>query len=640
MFFGRGQRLERGRPASLAVVHDDCAAIYAIGHAGTDGARLVAGAKGPGGLALEWRVDASPASRALLCGSKADRYFGCLVTPDGERMRLNGCVAPAVGVPLRLVAMGTEATCFAYALEPGYWVKWDAEAGDRKPLRITRGEPGDGHRFRLHPVPVGELAEPARAMAHEIARAIDVPARWESLFAVLRDAKIRPALIGPLLCRLPLDELRALADAIGAGDGTLDILHRALPDDPWIAKRVPELLAWRRGGRIQRNVARSLLALQEADLPGANGTTAHQISPGLALSALARRATRPTRMVCVLGSARNEGPYLLEWIAHHRAVGFERVFLYTNDNTDGSEALLELLAEAGEVAWIRSEPGPTAPPQYLAYGHALSVLPEILDYRWTLIADLDEFFAFDPEKFSSATDFLLWQEANGAEAVALPWLLHVASPSDGWRDAPCIERFPMRERTVNHHIKSVFRTHLHWNANPHHPEASLGLPTRFHGECGGRHIAKLPEGNPALANDPRATHAWIAHFIHRSAPEVLMKLARGKGDSRDGNAQSAMERVLQPFVGLTTRCELVRDERTALCVPGLAAELARLRAIPGVAACEAAIKARYEAEMERESLRFLRSPKAPDEAPAVSVFRALLMQQRQQSLFASHAAAD
>jgi hypothetical protein len=51
----------------------------------------------------------------------------------------------------------------------------------------------------------------------------------------------------------------------------------------------------------------------------------------------------PGRRVAVVGTMRDDGIYTLEWIAHYRALGFEHLVIYTNDNADGSEVLLRHL---------------------------------------------------------------------------------------------------------------------------------------------------------------------------------------------------------------------------------------------------------------------------------------------------------
>ena len=38
---------------------------------------------------------------------------------------------------------------------------------------------------------------------------------------------------------------------------------------------------------------------------------------------------------------KNEGPYILEWLAYHRIVGFEDFLIYTNDCEDGTTEILE-----------------------------------------------------------------------------------------------------------------------------------------------------------------------------------------------------------------------------------------------------------------------------------------------------------
>mgnify|MGYP002652033994 CR=1 FL=1 len=45
-------------------------------------------------------------------------------------------------------------------------------------------------------------------------------------------------------------------------------------------------------------------------------------------------------------SMRDEGPYALEFVAHHRAVGFDRIFIASNDCRDGTDLLLDALDRA------------------------------------------------------------------------------------------------------------------------------------------------------------------------------------------------------------------------------------------------------------------------------------------------------
>ena len=49
----------------------------------------------------------------------------------------------------------------------------------------------------------------------------------------------------------------------------------------------------------------------------------------------------------VLATMRNEGPFLLEWVAHHKALGFDDIVICTNDCADGTDAMVRRLAEMG-----------------------------------------------------------------------------------------------------------------------------------------------------------------------------------------------------------------------------------------------------------------------------------------------------
>ncbi len=49
----------------------------------------------------------------------------------------------------------------------------------------------------------------------------------------------------------------------------------------------------------------------------------------------------------VLATMKNEGPFLLEWVAHHKALGFDDIVICTNDCADGTDAMVRRLAEMG-----------------------------------------------------------------------------------------------------------------------------------------------------------------------------------------------------------------------------------------------------------------------------------------------------
>ena len=52
------------------------------------------------------------------------------------------------------------------------------------------------------------------------------------------------------------------------------------------------------------------------------------------------------RVLAILG-VKNEGAFLLEWLAHHRACGFTDFLVFSNDCSDGTDLMLDRLAAMG-----------------------------------------------------------------------------------------------------------------------------------------------------------------------------------------------------------------------------------------------------------------------------------------------------
>jgi hypothetical protein len=565
----------------------------------------------------------------LLIVVSADRGFGYLVAHDGEPIEIPGLDVTGTCLPVKIDRDHPKGRLRLF--HP--LAKGRRFGQDDGRLTLDLRPPDAALAFSCEAFDGDQLAPVIVTLATRIANSVQLPARWQPILEDLHTGKLSPRLAEVLLYRLPTDELQDLSLEILRSARSRQLVATCLPSDPWIARRIDRMLAWR-ADRDAARLPKLVMSDQHfPDVPGQKGNLSYQPRLGLFLNTLMRRHTQPRRMACVVGSARNEGPYLLEWIAYHRAIGFDHVFIYTNDNSDGSDQLLDVLARNGIVTWVRSELGPNTLPQFKAYAHALSVLPETLDYRWTLVSDLDEFLAYDTARFASLRDYLAWQETGQADAIALPWLIYLAGRDDTWRDAPCTERFTMRQSHVNHHVKTIFRTNLFWSSTAHNPYASLGLPISYKADNGMPHIAKAPENNLALAHNPQATHAWIAHYIFKSASDAVMKATRGKGDRIESERHAGIESMMKHFVSLTKNTSLVVDERTATCGLSLSNELSALRAIRGVASCEADIRETYQRQMRKLCARIIREGRKQDEPEECAVFRSILLKQYQNELF-------
>ncbi len=594
-----------------------------------DGAWLSAGSSGqitPRPVKLQ---HGDAAHRVLMIITSMDRASGILIAADLK--------------PIEIPGLGMTGTCLPMKIDRDHSsgrIRIFHPLAKNRRIGLKDGEltldlrpPDAALAFSCHPIEDDHLSPKIAALATKIAASVQTPLRWPTILENLHDGSLSPALAEALLYRLPIDELEDLSLELMRSGKSRQLIATCVPNDPWISSRIDTLIAWRADRDTARQPRLTISDQHFTDVPGQRGNLSYRPGLGLFLNAQMRRHTQPRRMACVVGSARNEGPYLLEWIAYHRAIGFDHVFIYTNNNSDGSDQLLEMLARSGIVTWIKNEPGPNILPQFRAYAHALSVLPETLDYRWTLTSDLDEFLGYDKTRFASLTDYLAWQEVGQADAIALPWLIYLAGRDDIWRDAPCTERFTMRQNNVNHHVKTIFRTNLFWSSTAHNPYASLGLPIGYKADNGQPHIAKSPENNQAFAHRPQATHAWIAHYIFKSASDAVMKAMRGKGDRIESERQSGVENMMKQFVGLVRMQNLVVDERTARCGASLSTELSVLRAIPGVAACEAEIRHSYQRQMRQLCTGIIKDGRDAEEPEECAMFRSILLKQHQNELF-------
>ena len=61
--------------------------------------------------------------------------------------------------------------------------------------------------------------------------------------------------------------------------------------------------------------------------------------------------------VLLATSMKDEGPYILEWLAYHKSVGFNKFIIFENDSSDFTDEILNQLCELGEITYIKnSEP--------------------------------------------------------------------------------------------------------------------------------------------------------------------------------------------------------------------------------------------------------------------------------------------
>ena len=529
---------------------------------------------------------------------------------SGRTLVMEGGPFPATILPLRAARSAADPDLVALAA-PHTGLFACAAPSDPRRVILSGADRDASQWYRLVADPAQR--SPLAGMVEAIAGPLTGPAILARIQAGVPPDQTQAFLA--LASLLPEDQAQWLAGVLLTSPPAMQALQRLAPDDVWAQFALPALHASMQGRRSATigRVGPELDLLAEAGLNGHPATFAHRCN------ALARASVAPRRTLAIVATARNEGLYLLEWVAYHRRIGVERIFLYSNDNDDGSDELLRILAEHDVITWIQSETGPGRSAQPKAYGHAFGLLPEILDYRWTLVIDLDEFLGLETGRFGSATEFLDWQETQRVDTVALDWLVFGSDGRDRWEDGPMLSRFTHRLPWVDMHVKSVTRTNLCLQSHPHIPVLSRSSPPVARTETG----ALLERGSsPSYNARPSAGLAWIAHYFLRSTEEFVWKNSRNRGDHAlvKGLTPSLIDpEFATMFLGQHRGGSNVRDDRTLRCVPGLAAEIARLEALPGVPPALAQIRRRFRQSLEGIKASVLGDPAFGPGSPVRSV---------------------
>ena len=90
-------------------------------------------------------------------------------------------------------------------------------------------------------------------------------------------------------------------------------------------------------------------------------------------------------------TVRNEGAFLLEWLAHHRAVGVSDFLVFSNNCDDGTDTMLDHLAQHSWLTHVRNDgPFDKGGIQFTAL-KAAQRLDIVQDADWILPLDIDEF---------------------------------------------------------------------------------------------------------------------------------------------------------------------------------------------------------------------------------------------------------
>jgi len=137
-------------------------------------------------------------------------------------------------------------------------------------------------------------------------------------------------------------------------------------------------------------------------------------------------------------TVRNEAAFLLEWLAHHRAVGFTDFLIFSNDCQDGTDAMLDRLEALGHVTHVRNDgPYDKGGIQFTAL-KAADRMEIVKGADWILPFDVDEFVNIHA---GDRTLPALLDALPEATAITLTWRLFGNAGVVRYEDAPVTQTF-------------------------------------------------------------------------------------------------------------------------------------------------------------------------------------------------------
>lgn len=289
------------------------------------------------------------------------------------------------------------------------------------------------------------------------------------------------------------------------------------------------------------------------------------------------------RILCVT-SVRNEGPFLLEWIAHMQGAGITDFLIYSNDCEDGTTDLLDALHIADIIEHIPQAVEDGQSPQWQAFRAAWKH-PKRKAADWAIVCDVDEF----PNIRVTGHTYpdLIAALPDGTDGILLPWRLFGNNGITRFEDAPITQQFtraapPQLTYPISAtFFKTLFRTEGPFNQfGIHRPRQKspdkAPLPHWVDGS--GRPIPKgfaENEKRLSLFGHPSGrSMVECNHYSLKSAESFLIK--------RDRGLPNRSQKQIDLGYWIDRNFNTVEDTSIASMAPHTAAALAQLHSVPNI----------------------------------------------------------
>ena len=246
----------------------------------------------------------------------------------------------------------------------------------------------------------------------------------------------------------------------------------------------------------------------------------------------------------ICACARWETPYIVEWLDYYRALGFDHVYLYCNDDDPGPFYAAVLPFTQGPAPFVTFRYHPHQGEQYEMYVHFVDHF--LAETEWVSFLDIDEFLRLPPGVDVAG---FMGRFLPMVECVMFNWVFFGPNGHKTPPAGPVLESFTRREAWLHPYTKYIARSsavaeidftargraHGFW----HEIGTKLGRATVSANALGEQmmgYYEGFPERSAAFVNEPERREkllqtAVIHHYGFRSEQAYAARSARGlKGD--------------------------------------------------------------------------------------------------------------
>ncbi len=180
----------------------------------------------------------------------------------------------------------------------------------------------------------------------------------------------------------------------------------------------------------------------------------------------------PHGQITAVSMMKDEGPFVIEWVAHQIALGFTDLVVYTNDCSDGTDLMLMRLEELGLAHHRVNVIPPGLRPQPSALSHAQAE-PVVQASDWVMVFDADEFLSI---RYGDGTldDLIGAAKARGANGIVVTWRIFGSGGVVEWSRDPVTEQYLMAapaDWNKGWGVKTLFQYDAgYWNLGIHRPK--------------------------------------------------------------------------------------------------------------------------------------------------------------------------